>query len=152
MAGVLTDTPGALWNAERIEELRRDAAPVLLRIVVAIDPSGTEEGDETGIIGAGLDADNRGWVVADVSGQYAPTEWAKRAADLYYQLRAGRIVAETNYGGQMVEATIRATDPNVSFRAVTASRGKVARAEPMRLCTSKAESITLAASRSSSTR
>jgi hypothetical protein len=31
----------------------------------------------------------------------------------------------------MVEATIRAIDPNVSFRAVTASRGKVARAEPI---------------------
>jgi hypothetical protein len=31
----------------------------------------------------------------------------------------------------MVEATIRAIDQNVSFRAVTASRGKVARAEPI---------------------
>jgi phage terminase large subunit-like protein len=31
----------------------------------------------------------------------------------------------------MVEATIRAIDPNVAFRAVTASRGKVARAEPV---------------------
>jgi phage terminase large subunit-like protein len=31
----------------------------------------------------------------------------------------------------MVEATVRAVDPNVSFRAVTASRGKVARAEPI---------------------
>jgi phage terminase large subunit-like protein len=131
MAEVLTDTPGALWTADQIEQLRRDAAPTLQRIVVAIDPSGTEEGDETGIIGAGVDADDRGWVLADVSGQYAPTEWAKRAIDLYYQLRADRIVAETNYGGQMVEATIRAIDPNVSFRVVTASRGKVARAEPI---------------------
>ena len=31
----------------------------------------------------------------------------------------------------MVESVIRAVDPNVSFMAVTASRGKVARDEPI---------------------
>jgi hypothetical protein len=101
---------------------------------------------------AGVDADDRGWVLADVSGQYAPTDWAKRAVDLYYQLHADRIVAEINYGGQMVEATIRAIDQNVAYRAVTASRGKVARAEPIAALYSKTECITLAASRSSKTR
>ncbi len=131
LAELLTDTPGALWARARIEELRRDAAPVLQRIVVAIDPSGTEEGDETGIIAAGIDANDHGWVLADGSGQYAPPDWAKHAVALYYKLHADRIVAETNYGGAMVEATIRAIDPNVAFRAVTASRGKVARAEPV---------------------
>jgi len=42
-----------------------------------------------------------------------------------------RIVAEVNYGGQMVEATIRAIDANVAFNSVTASRSKVVRAEPI---------------------
>jgi hypothetical protein len=46
-------------------------------------------------------------------------------------LRADRIVAEVNYGGGMVEATIRMVDPGVPFTSVTASRGKVARAEPI---------------------
>ena len=42
-----------------------------------------------------------------------------------------RIVAEVNYGGQMVEATIRAIDANAAFNSVTTSRNKVMRAEPI---------------------
>jgi Terminase RNaseH-like domain len=44
---------------------------------------------------------------------------------------ADRIVAEANQGGQMVEATIRTVDANVSFKAIHASRGKITRAEPI---------------------
>jgi phage terminase large subunit-like protein len=133
MGELLLDAPGALWTHDQIEALRRTREPDLARIVVAIDPSGSsdEDADETGIIAAGVDRDGHGWVLADVSGRYPPTEWAKRAVELYRTLKADRIVAETNFGGAMVEATIRAIDPNVSFRAVTASRGKVARAEPI---------------------
>jgi hypothetical protein len=36
-----------------------------------------------------------------------------------------------NNGGDMVEATIRMVDPNVSYTKVHASRGKVIRAEPV---------------------
>jgi phage terminase large subunit-like protein len=128
---LLTDTPGALWTRNRIDELRRAAAPPLTRIVVAIDSAGSEEGDETGIIAAGVDDEGHGWILADASGQYQPTDWARRAIEIYDRLQADRIVAETNFGGGMVEATIRAIDRNVPFRAVTASRGKVARAEPI---------------------
>jgi predicted phage terminase large subunit-like protein len=123
--------PHALWNRDRLEELRRDAAPVLQRIVVAIDPSGSAEGDETGIVAVGLTENGEAYVLADVSGQLAPPDWARRATGLYHDLRADRIVAETNFGGGMVEATIRMVDPGVPFTSVTASRGKVARAEPV---------------------
>ncbi|HKD38535.1 MAG TPA: hypothetical protein VKB78_17100, partial [Pirellulales bacterium] len=120
-----------------IEALRRDVAPAagFSRIVVAIDPSGSDdpESDECGIIVAGLDAtqNQHGWVICDASGKYSPNEWAKIAIGLYHKYAADRIVAEINYGGQMVESTIRAVDPNVSYTSVTASRGKVARAEPI---------------------
>src|SRR5262249_58892793 len=60
-----------------------------------------------------------------------PTEWAKTAIAAYRAHRADRIVAEVNHGGEMVEATVRVIDPNVPFAAVRASRGKVARAEPV---------------------
>ena len=40
-------------------------------------------------------------------------------------------MAEVNNGGDMVESTIRMIDPNVSYSAVRASRGKVVRAEPV---------------------
>lgn len=105
----------------------------MARIVIAVDPSGSgnEEADECGIVAAGVDHDGHGWVLVDGSGRYAPTEWAKYAVALYHRLHADRIVAETNFGGGMVEATMRAIDPNVAYRSVTASRGKVARAEPV---------------------
>ena len=133
MGELLVDVPGALWKRDQLDRLRRSQAPTSLRIVVAIDPSGTggEEADECGIVAAGIDEDGRGWVLADASGVYQPTEWAKQAIGLYHRLHANCIVAETNFGGQMVEATIRAIDRNVAYRSVTASRGKVARAEPV---------------------
>src|SRR3954454_12227683 len=107
--------------------------PDLVRIVVAIDPavSTGEDADETGIIVAGKDADGQGYVLADQSARYAPTEWARTAIALYRQHKADRIVAEVNNGGDMVEATIRMVDPNVSYNNVHASRGKVIRAEPV---------------------
>jgi hypothetical protein len=67
-------------------------------------------------------------VLADQSARYAPTEWARTAIALYRQHKADRIVAEVNNGGDMVEATIRMVDPNVSYNKVHASRGKVIRA------------------------
>jgi predicted phage terminase large subunit-like protein len=124
--------PGHCGSPELLEAARRDAAPVLQRIVVAIDPSGGgEDADETGIVACGVDSEGRGWVLGDASGHYQPAAWARRAVELYRSLSADRIVAEVNFGGAMVEATIRAVDPNVPFRAVHASRGKVARAEPV---------------------
>jgi phage terminase large subunit-like protein len=86
-------------------------------IAVAIDPAASsgEEADETGLIVAGKDADGHGYVLADQSGRYAPTEWARTAIALYRQYKADRIVAEVNNGGDMVEATVRMVDPNVSY-------------------------------------
>jgi hypothetical protein len=70
-------------------------------------------------------------VLADQSGRYPPTEWARIAIRLYRQHNADRIVAEVNNGGAMVEATVRVVDANVSYKPVHASRGKVVRAQPV---------------------
>jgi len=132
-AELLDDVPGALWTRGIIEAARAQAAPPLARVVVAIDPAATStaEADETGIIVAGKDEQGQGWVLADMSGRYPPTEWAKTAIAAYRAHRADRVVAEVNHGGEMVEATLRAIDSNVPFSAVRASRGKVTRAEPV---------------------
>ena len=131
---VLEDTPGALWNRDTLESTRVDEAPKdLQRIVVAVDPAGSsEEGaDETGIIVAGLGQDGHGYVLEDLSGRYAPTEWARRALGAFHVWKADRIVAETNYGGEMVRATIEAIDASVPVSTISSSRGKVLRAEPV---------------------
>ena len=132
-AELLEDTPGALWSHGIIEAARQAAAPNLARIAVAIDPAASsgEEADETGILVVGKDTQGHGYVLADASGKHQPIEWAKIAIAAYRAHRADRIVAERNNGGAMVEATIRMVDNNVPVTTVWASRGKVARAEPV---------------------
>lgn len=124
----LDDVEGALWvwgMIHRIEE-----APELRRVVVAVDPSATEAGDETGIVVAGVE-DREGYVLADRSARRSPLGWAERAVTAYREFDADRIVAERNNGGEMVEATIRTVDPNVPVSLVWASKGKHTRAEPV---------------------
>lgn len=130
---LLTDTPGALWNHENLDATRVDAAPTLQRIVVGVDPSGSagENADECGIVISGLGVDSELYVLADLSGRMSPTEWARRAIGAFHYYKADRIVAETNYGGAMVLSTITAIDPGVPVKAITSSRGKVLRAEPI---------------------
>jgi phage terminase large subunit-like protein len=133
LAELLADTPGALWTIDMLDRTRRAEAPDLARIVVAIDPAvSTKEGsDETGIIVAGKDERGHGYVLVDLSGRYAPADWAKIAVDAYRRHGADRIVAEVNQGGDLVESTIRMIDPNASYSSVHATRGKFIRAEPV---------------------
>lgn len=118
---------------EQIDNLRVADRPELVRVVVAVDPSGGDKArnDEIGLVVVGKDAQKHGYVLADHSGLYSPKEWGSKAVALYRQFKADRIVAESNFGGAMVESTIRVVDPNAPVKLVHASRGKHARAEPV---------------------
>jgi phage terminase large subunit-like protein len=127
----LQDVDGALFSLELLELARRIGAEVprdFDRIVVAVDPPGGAT--ECGIVAAGRTSD-RAFVLRDVSAQLPPEAWADRAIALYRELAADRIVAEKNYGGDMVAATIRARDPSVPVTLITATRAKHQRAEPV---------------------
>ncbi|CAN5207986.1 terminase family protein [soil metagenome] len=127
---IIADDPDAMFARSVIETHRVGAAPPLARIVVAIDPPA---GNNTcGIVAAGKGEDGRLYVLDDatVVGK-GPAHWAAAAVALYHALGADRVVAEVNQGGSMVEAVLREVDPAVSYRAVHASRGKRARAEPV---------------------
>jgi phage terminase large subunit-like protein len=132
-AEVLYDTPGALWQRSWFDRDRREQWAPLQRVVVAIDPAVTsgEDADETGIIVAGVGRDGEGYVLADRSGRYAPSEWAAVAIEAFVGWGADRVIAEVNNGGEMVESVLRQVDRNVPFKAVSATRGKVVRAEPI---------------------
>jgi len=137
LAELLDDVPGALWSRGLLDATRwpphEKPLPELIRVVVAIDPATTsgEESDETGIIVAGKDARGHVYVLADCSGRYQPAEWAKTAIAAYHTHEADAVVAEVNAGGEMVQATLRMIDRNISFNAVHASRGKVVREQPI---------------------
>lgn len=136
---LLADAEGALWTSAMLETCRVRKVPVLDRIVVAIDPATTsgKAADECGIVVAGVQSsgppqDWRAFVLADctVSGE-GPSGWARAAIAAMEQYGADRLVAEVNQGGQMVQEVIRQIDPLVPYKGVHATRGKVARAEPV---------------------
>lgn len=135
---VLSDIPGALWNRDQIDASRVKKVPEdLERVYVAVDPAvtNTENSDEHGIIVVGLARDKegyaRGYILEDGSMRGQPEEWAKKAVSLYRSWSADKIVAEKNQGGLMVESTLKAVDRSVPVELVTATRGKVVRAEPI---------------------
>lgn len=130
LAQDVSEVPGALWTRDIIERNRVIQTPQLDRIVVAIDPSATSGGDEAGIIAAGCHGDE-GYVLEDCSIQGSPLVWARAAVVLYHKLKADRIVAESNQGGEMVAAVIAQVDEAVPVTLVHASRGKQTRAEPI---------------------
>jgi phage terminase large subunit-like protein len=137
---IITENPDALWRWAWIENTRLANVPVCLRIVIGVDPSGGAA--EIGIVGAGEIAspcpcgleDERGShyaVLADASLRSSPEGWAGATAALYEELEADSIAAEKNYGGDMVESTIRNADASLPVKMVNASRGKQVRAEPI---------------------
>lgn len=134
-AELLEEMEGALWNRETIEAcfIGSRVIPDLVRIVVAIDPAITQNPTSalTGIVAAGLGTDGFGYVLDDVTGRYSPDGWGRAAIKLYDDLKADRIVAEGNQGGDMVRHTIETVRKNVPISIVHASRSKQARAEPV---------------------
>lgn len=124
---------GAIFNSANIARNRRapDEVPELGRIVVAVDPSTTEEGNEHGIVACGKGDDERGYVLEDASTKGPPLKWARRAVALFNYYDADCIVAEKNQGGDMVKSTLRTIDPNIPVLLVSATRAKHVRAEPI---------------------
>ena len=126
----------ALWNTEIIEENKVSEHPELIRIVVAVDPSGADDdesknNDDIGIGVAGLGIDGLAYVLEDLTINASPNKWGKVAVQAYRNHNADMIVGEANYGGAMVEFVIKTADANVPYKSVTASRGKTVRAEPI---------------------
>jgi phage terminase large subunit-like protein len=134
-AEVLEEAEGALWTTAMLDDcaIKHADLPDLARIVVALDPAVTSnaESDMTGIVVAGIDINGIAYVLGDYTDRLSPQGWASKAIQLYNYYQADRIVAEVNQGGDMVKTTIHGEDDSVSYKAVRASRGKFARAEPV---------------------
>ncbi len=136
---LLEDAEGALWTTAMLAEHQVEAVPEFDRIVVAVDPpvSGKDTSDECGIVVVGACThgpvqDWKAYVLEDASiGAATPTRWATAAIAAMEKWGAERLVAEVNQGGDLVESVIRQVDPMVPLKKVHASRGKVARAEPV---------------------
>jgi len=130
---MLREAEGALWTRALLERCR-EVMPECLRVrtVVAVDPPAGEKGDACGIVVAALLEDGNAVVLADASVERAsPEKWARAVANAARAWGADRVVAEANQGGAMVRAVLQAADQMLPVKAVHASKGKVARAEPV---------------------
>lgn len=134
------DNPNALWSTEMIDRSRvtDGVVPDFQRIIVAVDPSGAGETDNAdndaiGIVVMALGTDGRAYLLEDLTLKAGPATWGATVVAAYKRHKADAIVAETNYGGAMVQAVIKAAaqGASISYREVKASRGKVVRAEPI---------------------
>lgn len=131
------DNPNALFTDTTIETWRvmDGIVPQMVRVVVAVDPSGSDDEDNAdndaiGIVVAGLGIDGNAYVLEDCTIKAGPATWGRIATDAYDRHRADCIVGEINYGGAMVRQTIQTARPRTPFKQVTATRGKSVRAEP----------------------
>lgn len=129
--------PNALFPEEHIDRWRvlDGAVPQLVRVVVAVDPSGADDeasadNDAIGIVVVGLATDGACYLLEDLTVKAGPATWGRVAAEAFDRHSADCVVAEVNYGGAMVRQVIETARPRTPFRPVTASRGKVVRAEP----------------------
>jgi phage terminase large subunit-like protein len=134
----IDDLDGALFSYEVIARARVGEFPLARcrRVVVAVDPSGAagrddERADEIGIVVAARGDDGHAYVLADRSLRDAPAAWGRVVVQAYHDFNADRIFAEENFGGEMVRFVIRAADANAPVQVISASRGKVLRAEPV---------------------
>ncbi len=128
---LLPDVAGALWTVELIERCRIDRPRSPLRkTVIGVDPpsgAGT-----CGIIACAIDRDGTGYVLADhsVTGR-SPEGWARAVANAAEAHGAQMVVVETNQGGAMVDAVLRAADAKLRMKSVTAGLSKTQRAAPV---------------------
>ena len=131
---LLEDVEGALWSRGLVERCRIDADSIgkPVRVIIGVDPPATAKGDACGIVAAALLRDGRLAVVEDASIETPPPGvWAQAVAAAAARWDADRIVAESNMGGDMVEATLRQADCTLPVVPVRASVGKARRAEPV---------------------
>lgn len=128
-------TPNQLFRDEWFDTWRATDTPDLVRVVVAVDPSGADDvdnadNDSIGIVVAGIGQDGNAYVLEDCTVKAGPATWGRIATSAYDRHQADVIVGEMNYGGAMVKNTIQVARPRTPFKMVTASRGKAVRAEP----------------------
>ncbi len=134
------EVEGTIWTQALIDATRvgtgdlpvdAEGNYVFRRIIVGVDPSGG--GDAIGIIAAALGHNGHCYVLRDGTqpGSAGPRNWGRTVILLYDELGADRIVAEKNFGGDLVKANIRVYSKRAPVEMVHASRGKAVRAEPV---------------------
>lgn len=140
---LLEDVEGALWTLEMLATVRLNRPlPSLVRIVTAVDPSGSEDGDATGIVTIGRDRDHVLYVLADDTTKGTPEHRYETACLAAARHGADAFVYEWEYGADNIKMNLRSAwdalvrrgeieGPIPQLYPSKAKGSKVARAEPV---------------------
>lgn len=132
----------ALFKMEDIENSKSlQAEEDFSHVVVAIDPavSVKASSDETGLCVAAKGYDGKYTILDCFSIKATPKTWAERAVQLADLYKADKIIYESNQGGLLVKETIENVSKNFKVEPVTATKGKILRAEPIKALFEKQE-------------
>jgi phage terminase large subunit-like protein len=132
---MLLDSENALWSTELLDKCRKEKPDIKL-FAIGVDPqtSKSKKSDKTGIVGCGVDEDDTGYVLDDLSGNFSPNEWATKVVSLYENYsKEGpcMIVVERNQGGMMVEETLNHVKKNLPIITTFSTQDKLTRAMPI---------------------
>lgn len=163
---IVEDDGDSLFRMATIDRYRVTRAPKLRTVLVAVDPavSSNKRSDLTGIVVLGLGFDGHVYVLDDLTGvdfdllgedvpaelpplkfsrpdkprKHEPEEWGELVLRALWHYGGTVVVAETNRGGDLVKANIRAAlfrlrgaRQRVVVELVRATKGKEIRAEPV---------------------
>lgn len=130
--------PGALFPESALDQWRvtDGKLPDWVRVVVAVDPSGSgdtdnADNDSIGIVVAAMGMDGNGYLLEDLTVKAGPATWGRVVCSAFDRHAADVVVAEVNFGGAMVRQVIQTARPRTNYKEVRASRGKAVRAEPL---------------------
>jgi len=149
MGGLILDPVSAMFKDEwlRHDEFDDD---IIEQSTVGVDPSGGS--DDVGIVVSSLLNDGRLAVLADRTISASPAKWGDAVVRAHDEFDCDDVVVEINFGGQMAAEVVREAarraaaagereDDMIKVREVSASRGKVMRAEPVSLMYEKGRVI-----------
>jgi len=137
------DAEGVLWTEPMLDDARIGVVPAdtrLVRVVIGVDPSGSKgeqisgnpaQANDIGIVAVGKGMDGVAYVLEDGTVNAPPGEWGQQVVKLAERWGADRVIAEKNYGGEMVNFVLKTAKPTLPVKMVTSSRGKALRAEPV---------------------
>jgi phage terminase large subunit-like protein len=140
---LIGDSPGALWRSTDIRIAPLPTAeenPEGLLHIIGVDPAVKKFGDDTGIVVVACTKEpdvleRRAWVVADLTLNAGPDEWApvvvKAQKDYSTPSDPAIVVVEGNQGGDLLKLVLNQLAPGIPIALVTAIRSKSARAEPV---------------------
>ena len=132
---IIWESESSFFRSEDIEKYRVDSHPPLVRTIVAVDPAVTsgKNSDDTGITVGGICAEGHVYVFNESTMKGTPSEWATRVDNLFTHYDCDAVVCEKNQGGDLLTHTIQSQNPSLPVKLVTATKGKLVRAEPISL-------------------